>query len=57
MPHTRWSKPHPSKVNFLYISTMYRLVNEGNILKAVEDKIGKLNTQAEFKLADISNKQ
>ena len=32
------------------INTMYRLVHEGNILKAVENKIGKLNFQAEFNL-------
>ncbi|HEY5139688.1 MAG TPA: aromatic amino acid lyase, partial [Methylococcales bacterium] len=39
------------------INTMYRLVHEGNILKAVENKIGKLNLQAEFNLTETSKNQ
>ena len=39
------------------INTMYRLVHEGNILKAVENKIGKLNFQAEFNLTETSKNQ
>ncbi len=39
------------------INTMYRLVHEGNILKAVENKIGKLNLQTEFNLTETSKNQ
>lgn len=39
------------------INTMYRLVHEGNILSAVENKIGKLNFQAEFDLTETSKNQ
>lgn len=39
------------------INTMYRLVHEGNILKAVENKIGKLNFQVEFNLTGTSKNQ
>jgi histidine ammonia-lyase len=39
------------------INTMYKLVHEDNILKAVENKIGKLNFQAEYNLTDESKNQ
>jgi len=39
------------------INTMYRLVHEGNIVNAVESKIGKLNLQAEYKPTETSINQ